>query len=44
MDVLNGNNFWRKAIEKELAKVRITFKLLYTEADIKFGSKKNIRC
>ena len=40
MDVLNGNNFWRKAIEKELAKVRIAFKLLDTEADMKIGSKK----
>ena len=40
MDVLNGNNFWRKATEKELAKVRIVFKLIDTEADIKVGSKK----
>ena len=40
MDVLNGHNFWRKAIEKELAKVRIAFKLVNTKTDIKVGSKK----
>ena len=40
MDVLNGNIFWRKAIKKELAKVRIDFELLDTEIDIKVGSKK----
>ena len=40
MNILNGNNFWRKAIEKELAKVRIAFKLLDTETDIKVGYKK----
>ena len=38
--VLNGNIFWRKAIEKELAKVQIAFKLLNTETNIKVGSKK----
>ena len=30
MDVLNGSIFWKKTIDKELAKVRIAFKLLDT--------------
>ena len=40
MDVLNENKFWRKAIEKELANIGISFKLLDTEADRKLNPRK----
>ena len=40
MDVLNENKFWRKTIEKELANIGISFKLLDTEVDRKLNPRK----
>ena len=40
LDHENGNDFWRKAIDKELNKVRVAFQLLEEGEAIPVGSKK----
>ena len=40
LDKINGNDFWDKAIKKELGNVLIAFKLLEDGEPIPVGSKK----